>query len=121
MKSNAAPELHGAMSWDAIQSLADSVCGLIRRDEGAEATYRALQAIVRSVRNARAEYGVELGKKVPATVMVEDEALRNALAEELPLLGLLAKLEVDQSSVTGAGSGEVEVRTVTGGHMIGGG
>ena len=36
-----------------------------------------LQAIVRAVRNARAEYGVELGRKIAATVLIRgDEALR---------------------------------------------
>ena len=37
---------------------------------------QALQTTVRSIRNARAEYGVELGRKIPATILVTDESLR---------------------------------------------
>ena len=44
-------------------------------------TYSGLQALqktVRSIRNARAEYGVELGRKIPATVLAADPELRSA-------------------------------------------
>ncbi len=47
------------------------------QDTQAAAQFSALQAIVRAVRNARAEYGVELGRKIAATVLIRgDEALR---------------------------------------------
>ena len=44
---------------------------------GASCCSGVRQAIVRAVRNARAEYGVELGRKIAATVLIRgDEALR---------------------------------------------
>jgi len=47
------------------------------QDAQAAEQFGALQAIVRAVRNARAEYGVELGRKIAATVLIRsDEALR---------------------------------------------
>ena len=46
-------------------------------DEAALEQFGALQAVVKAIRNARAEYGVELGRKVAATVLIRgDEALR---------------------------------------------
>ena len=46
-------------------------------DEGALEQFGTLQAVVKAIRNARAEYGVELGRKVAATVLIRgDEALR---------------------------------------------
>lgn len=45
-------------------------------DEEAIEQFEALQAVTRAIRNARAEYGVELGRKIPATVCASDEALR---------------------------------------------
>lgn len=38
--------------------------------------FEALQAVVRSIRNARAEYGVELGRKIPATICVAADSTR---------------------------------------------
>jgi hypothetical protein len=54
---------------------------------------QALQAAVSAVRNARAEYGVELGRRIPATLVVAEPGLRAALAAELPVLCALAKLD----------------------------
>lgn len=39
---------------------------------------QALQDTVRAVRNARAEYGVDLGRRIPATILVADSSLRCA-------------------------------------------
>ncbi|KAK9845737.1 hypothetical protein WJX81_000915 [Elliptochloris bilobata] len=61
-------------------------------DTAALCQFEALQAAVSAMRNARAEYGVELGRRVPATLHVADPALRAALAAELPVLCALAKL-----------------------------
>ena len=60
---------------------------------------QALQAAVSAVRNARAEYGVELGRRVPATLHVAESALRAALAAELPVLCALAKLDPAAATV----------------------
>jgi valyl-tRNA synthetase len=45
-------------------------------DTAAVQQFEALQAVVRSVRNARAEYGVELGRKIPATICVAADSTR---------------------------------------------
>jgi valyl-tRNA synthetase len=37
-------------------------------DAAATAQFETLQAVIRAVRNARAEYGVELGRKIAATI-----------------------------------------------------
>lgn len=51
------------------------------------------------MRNARAEYGVELGRRIPATLLVADPTLRAALAAELPVLCALAKLDPAAAAV----------------------
>lgn len=49
-------------------------------DDAAATQFEALQAAVRAVRNARAEYGVEVGRKIAATVRCAPHAaLRDAL------------------------------------------
>ncbi len=45
-------------------------------DTAAVQQFEALQAVVRSIRNARAEYGVELGRKIPATICVAADSTR---------------------------------------------
>ena len=55
------PSSHGAIDSEAVQH------------------FEALQAVVRSIRNARAEYGVELGRKIPATICVATDSIRSAL------------------------------------------
>jgi hypothetical protein len=55
-----------------------------------------LQAAVRAVRNARAEYGVEPGRKIAAIFAVASPELRAALQAELGVLALLARLEGEQ-------------------------
>ncbi|KAL4451165.1 hypothetical protein ABPG77_009237 [Micractinium sp. CCAP 211/92] len=74
-------------------------------DASADAQFEALQAAVRAVRNARAEYNVELGRKIAATVRVDDAELRAALQAEAPVLALLAKLDAEQLSFVGSEEG----------------
>lgn len=45
-------------------------------DKAAVEHFEALQAVTRAIRNARAEYGVELGRKIPATVCASNSSLR---------------------------------------------
>ena len=52
-------------------------------DEGALAAFDALKGLVRAVRNARAEYGVEEKRRVAATLVVADAGLRQALEAEI--------------------------------------
>ena len=37
---------------------------------------QVLQDLVRAIRNSRAEYGVDLGMRIPATLVIENDALR---------------------------------------------
>ncbi|KAK2076030.1 hypothetical protein QBZ16_001366 [Prototheca wickerhamii] len=60
------------------------------------AAFERLQAAVRLVRNCRAEYGVEPGRRVAATTKVADPQLRAALESEADVIALLAKLDADK-------------------------
>lgn len=46
-------------------------------DNEAVQHFEALQAVVKSIRNARAEYGVELGRKIPATICIAADSIRS--------------------------------------------
>ncbi len=61
------------------------------------ATAQALQATVGAIRNARAEYNVELGRRIAARVTVASGDLRAALDAELDVLCSLAKLDRSQA------------------------
>ena len=73
------------------------------RDDVAVSRFEAIQALVRSVRNARAEYAVEPAKRIPAFAVVTgacaDAGLKEALSDELALMSTLARLDVEASSV----------------------
>ena len=74
-------------------------------DSTADSQFEALQATVKAIRNARAEYGVEPGRKIGVTVAVADPALRAALADEAPVFALLAKLDPEGIRFVGEVSG----------------
>ena len=75
-------------------------------DEAALAHFAALQGLVGAVRNARAEYGVEPGRKVGGAVLrVRDDDARAAISGELGVLCALARLDPDTTTVV-AGGGE---------------
>lgn len=57
---------------------------------------QALQATVGAIRNARAEYNVELGRRIAAQLRVAQPELAAALSAELPVLCSLAKLDPAQ-------------------------
>ena len=60
-------------------------------DPAAEDDFGLLQELVRAVRNARAEYGVEPGRRIGATVSAGARAEK--LREQVPLLAFLARLD----------------------------
>jgi len=68
-------------------------------------SFTCFQALTRAIRNARAEYNVEQGKKISATIVASGE-LREDIEKELRSLVLLAKLDPDSVSVLEAGSEE---------------
>jgi len=69
-------------------------------DNNAINGFKSLQALVRSIRNARAEYNVEAGKKIGALIRIGSNVgtLKDSISNDLPILGLLARL--DDSLVT---------------------
>merc|ERR1719217_822477 len=73
-------------------------------DDEAVEQYSALQSLVRAIRNARAEYQVEPGKKIAASVVVTDEALRTALEAESSVIALLGRVEESGLSFAAEGA-----------------
>ena len=69
-------------------------------DPNAVATFEALQTLVRAVRNARAEYNVEPGKKVAALVRASP-AFKEAVEGEAAALVLLGRLDAGLLQVIG--------------------
>lgn len=76
-------------------------------DREAVENFESFQALTRSIRNARAEYNVEQGKKISATIIASG-ALREKIQDEVKSLVLLAKLDPEQVSVLEAGSEEAK-------------
>ncbi|KAK9846098.1 hypothetical protein WJX84_007187, partial [Apatococcus fuscideae] len=66
-------------------------------DAAALDQFKVLQDLVRGIRNSRAEYGVDLGMRIPATLVIEDDALRELLQQELPVISSLSKLDESAS------------------------
>jgi len=77
---------------------------LVTSDE-AVSTFECFQAVTRSIRNARAEYNVEQGKRISA-VVVAPENLKDDIEKELKSLVALARLDPDEVSVVATGSAE---------------
>jgi len=77
-------------------------------DKDAIATFECFQALTRSIRNARAEYNVEQGKKISATIVAPAGHLKEAIETELKSLVMLAKLDPDHVAVVEAGSDEAK-------------
>lgn len=75
--------------------------------EEAVNSFDVFQALTRSIRNARAEYNVDLGKKISATI-VASGPLRDSIAAEVNSLVLLAKLDPEEVSVVEADSEEAK-------------
>lgn len=64
-------------------------------DPEAEARFGRLQALVRAVRNVRAEYDVAPSKRVPVEVYTDSQTAQD-IREELQALSLLARIEPSQ-------------------------
>jgi valyl-tRNA synthetase len=84
----------------------DDASPLVTSDESVS-HFESLQALTRSIRNARAEYNVEPGKRISATV-VASGVLREEIAAEIKSIVALAKLDPDQTFVFVAGSDEAK-------------
>ena len=64
-------------------------------DDNAIAGFKSIQSLVRAIRNARAEYNVEAGKKIGALIRIGKNVvtLKDTIDAELPILALLARLD----------------------------
>jgi len=76
-------------------------------DAAAVTMFENLQTVVTRIRNARAEYSVEPAKRIPAIVVASDSATNAAYGAELNLIASLARLDVENSSVSSAPPAEV--------------
>mmetsp|Transcript_25053 Transcript_25053/g.81002 ORF Transcript_25053/g.81002 Transcript_25053/m.81002 type:complete len:426 (+) Transcript_25053:105-1382(+) len=75
--------------------------GELHRDGDAEAEFASLQALVRSVRNARAEYKVNPARKIAATVLAS-QAIAPALLTEAQAIATLARIDPSSLIITPA-------------------
>jgi len=62
-------------------------------DAEAVASFGSIQALVRSVRNARAEYNVEPGKKIAAVIVISDYAMLKHVEAERVAIAMLARID----------------------------
>jgi len=69
--------------------------------------FESFQALTRSIRNARAEYNVEPGKRIGAVVVAKG-ALREEIEKEMKSLVALAKLDPEHVAIYEAGSEEAK-------------
>jgi valyl-tRNA synthetase len=91
--------------WGHLPKAADAAPALIVSrwptpltvDEAAEADFALLQEIVRSIRNTRAEYEVEPGRRIAAGIRADERA--DMLREQAPVLAFLARLDPDQLAI----------------------
>jgi valyl-tRNA synthetase len=86
--------------WPQLQDEAGSESAL-PTDATAVRQFGSLQATVRSIRNARAEYGVDPGRKIPCVLVVADAALRAVLQQERSVFALLGRVQDTQLQILG--------------------
>ena len=79
---------------------------LISSDEAID-QFECFQALTRSIRNARAEYNVEPGKRISAVVIANGK-MKEEIEKEVKSLVALAKLDPEQVSVYETGSDEAK-------------
>ena len=72
--------------------------------------FECFQALTRRIRNARAEYNVEPGKRISAVVIASGE-IKKEIEKEIKSLVALARLDPEQVAVYEAGSEEAKAAT----------
>ena len=79
-------------------------------DRASVIMFESFQSLTRSIRNARAEYNVEPGKKISARIIVppDNPLCKQMMESELRGLVLLAKLDPEDVSVIVAGTLEAD-------------
>ncbi|GAX25454.1 valyl-tRNA synthetase [Fistulifera solaris] len=76
-------------------------------DKSSVNQFECFQALTRRIRNARAEYNVEPGKRISAVVIASGD-IKKEIEKEIKSLVALAKLDPDQVAVYEAGSEEAK-------------
>ena len=92
----------------------------LARDAAAEAEFSSVQALVRAIRNARADYRVAPGKQIGANI-VATPALAAALRTEAPVIAGLARVATDSFGVVDAadaGGVAAEEKAAAGGQAV---
>ncbi|KAK7308699.1 hypothetical protein VNO77_42322 [Canavalia gladiata] len=69
--------------------------------------FENLQALVRAIRNARAEYSVEPAKRISASVVASNEVIEY-IAEEREILALLSRLDLQNLHFTDSSPGNAD-------------
>ncbi|KAJ1393269.1 Valyl-tRNA synthetase, tRNA-binding arm superfamily [Sesbania bispinosa] len=69
--------------------------------------FENLQALVRAIRNARAEYSVEPAKRISASVVASNEVIEY-IAEEKEVLALLSRLDLQNLHFTNSSPGNAD-------------
>jgi len=90
---------------------------VLASDSQAEKQFESIQALVRSVRNARAEYRVEGFKKVAATVFA-DAALADAISAEADAVSTLGRIDPAEFKVVEAGQEASETAKAEAGNAV---
>ncbi|XP_068502357.1 valine--tRNA ligase, chloroplastic/mitochondrial 2 isoform X2 [Phaseolus vulgaris] len=77
------------------------------RDTSSIKKFENLQALVRAIRNARAEYVVEPAKRISASVVANNEVI-DYIAEEREVLALLSRLDLQNLEFTDSSPGNAD-------------
>ncbi|KAK7364716.1 hypothetical protein VNO80_13457 [Phaseolus coccineus] len=77
------------------------------RDTSSIKKFENLQALVRAIRNARAEYVVEPAKRISASVVANNEVI-DYIAEEREVLALLSRLDLQNLEFTNSSPGNAD-------------
>eukprot|EP00466_Bigelowiella_natans_P017353 jgi/Bigna1/45073/e_gw1.110.36.1 len=83
-------------SWPSVEGMA-----ALPRSSSAEEKFGLLQDIVNSVRSARAEYKVEPGKKIGASILISDKDGLEAIQQEQSVLAFIARIEESNLAIQG--------------------
>lgn len=68
-------------------------------DPAAVKMFATLQTVVYAIRNARAQYNVDPGRKVACVLVVRSAAVFELLAAERAVLGMLARIDETQLQI----------------------
>ena len=68
-------------------------------DREAISSFGSIQALVRTIRNARAEYNVEAGKKISAVVVAPSQSMKSKIEAEVASVALLGRIDATELKV----------------------